>query len=103
MLRRLFLTPLLVLACIAVPMNAAAPAQAASPADPANNDVERGFTETVQPFLNYVLHELPRRREAGRATGFAPVLHNGVCGSGFFPLESGAGTAHRQGDAAQRR
>jgi hypothetical protein len=43
MLRRLFLTPLLVLGCIAVPMNAATRSGA---------DVERGFTETVQPFLN---------------------------------------------------
>src|SRR5712692_407480 len=43
MLPRLFLTPLLVLGCIAVPMNAAAPA---------DTDVERGFTQTVQPFLN---------------------------------------------------
>ena len=42
-LRPLFFTPLLVLACIAVPMNAAAPAGDA--------DVQRGFTETVQPFL----------------------------------------------------
>src|SRR5713226_6189473 len=40
---RLFLSPLLVLGCIAVPMNAATPSGA---------DVERGFTETVQPFLN---------------------------------------------------
>src|SRR6266849_5398682 len=43
MLPRLFLTPLLVLGCIAVPMNAATPSDA---------DVERGFTQTVQPFLN---------------------------------------------------
>jgi hypothetical protein len=43
MLRRLFLTPFLVLGCIAVPMNAAAPA---------DTDVERVFTQTVQPFLN---------------------------------------------------
>jgi hypothetical protein len=43
MLRRLLLTPLLVLGGIAVPMNAAAPG---------DTDVERGFTETVQPFLN---------------------------------------------------
>jgi hypothetical protein len=42
MVRRLFLTPLLVLGCIAVPMNAATPSDA---------DVERGFTQTVQPFL----------------------------------------------------
>ena len=49
MLRRLLLTPLLVLGCIAVPMNAATPAD---PANPANNDVERGFTEVVQPFLS---------------------------------------------------
>src|SRR5438552_14447321 len=37
---RLSLTPLLVLCCIAVPMNAAAPAGA-----------QGGFTQTVQPFL----------------------------------------------------
>jgi Protein of unknown function (DUF1592)/Protein of unknown function (DUF1588)/Protein of unknown function (DUF1587)/Protein of unknown function (DUF1585)/Protein of unknown function (DUF1595) len=43
MSRRLFLTPLLAVGCIAVPMNAAAPPGAG---------VERGFTETVQPFLN---------------------------------------------------
>jgi len=42
MLPRLLLTPLLVLSCIAVPMNAAAPAR---------GDLERGFTQTVQPFL----------------------------------------------------
>src|SRR5258706_8908473 len=46
MSRRLFLTPLLVLGCVSVPMNAA------SPAGPADFDVERGFTQTVQPFLN---------------------------------------------------
>jgi mono/diheme cytochrome c family protein len=43
MLSRLLLTSLLVLGCVAAPMNAAAPA------DP---EVERGFTQTVQPFLN---------------------------------------------------
>ena len=44
LLRRLNLTPLLVLACIAVPMNAAVPAD--------DSDVQRQFTQTVQPFLN---------------------------------------------------
>jgi hypothetical protein len=43
MLPRLLLTPLLVLGCVGVPMNAAAPADI---------DPERGFTQTVQPFLN---------------------------------------------------
>jgi len=43
MLRRLFLTPLLAVGCIAVPMNAATPPGAG---------VERGFIETVQPFLS---------------------------------------------------
>ena len=42
-LRRLVLTPLVALACVAVPMNAAAPA---------SGDPERGFADTVQPFLN---------------------------------------------------
>jgi hypothetical protein len=42
-LRLLFFTPLLVLAGIAVPMNAAAPVADAA--------VERGFTDTVQPFV----------------------------------------------------
>jgi len=42
MVRRLFLTPLLVLGCVAVPTNAAIPADAG---------VDRGFTEAVQPFL----------------------------------------------------
>ena len=41
--RPLFFTPLLVLACIAVPMNAAVPA--------GDSDVQRGFTDTVQPFV----------------------------------------------------
>src|SRR5256885_17087306 len=43
MLPRLLLAPLLVLGCIAVPMNAAAPAV---------TDVERGFTQTVMPFVD---------------------------------------------------
>jgi mono/diheme cytochrome c family protein len=43
MLPRLLLTLLLTLGCIAAPMNAAAPA---------GSEVERGFTQTVQPFLN---------------------------------------------------
>ena len=42
MLPRLLLTPLLVLGCIAVAMHAAAPS---------DTDLERGFTQTVQPFL----------------------------------------------------
>ena len=41
--RPLFVTPFLVLACIGVPMNAAAPAGDA--------DVQRQFTDTVQPFV----------------------------------------------------
>src|SRR5258708_31377842 len=40
---RLFLTPVLLLGCVAGPMNAAAPADA---------DLKRGFTKIVQPFLN---------------------------------------------------
>jgi len=43
MLPRRFLTPVLLLGCIAAPMNAAAPA---------DTDLKRGFTQTVQPFLN---------------------------------------------------
>src|ERR1700730_731493 len=43
MSRRFFLTPLLALGCIAVPMNAATSSGA---------DVESGFSQTVQPFLN---------------------------------------------------
>src|ERR1700730_5263948 len=43
MSRRFFLTPLLALGCIAVPMNAATSSGA---------DVESGFTGTVQPFLS---------------------------------------------------
>jgi len=44
MSRRLLLIYLVVLGCVAMPMNAAAPLSDAG--------VERGFTDTVQPFLN---------------------------------------------------
>ena len=61
MLPRLLLTSLLVLGAIAAPTTATAPP---------DTETERRFTQTVRPFLDNLLHDLPWWREAGRAIRF---------------------------------